>query len=197
MNLAEQYERLCRDTSSDIWQHLPTFVETVGSLDAHTVIELGVRAGISTIAWLHALENRGRLWSVDGAPPCEDTDGTDLLGPYLNKDRNQSILDHWTFIKGWDNEPTVRMELPSSADIIFVDTNHTYEMTMDELENYWPRVRPGGQMLFHDTNIETTGNATTPQPLYPVRTAIEEYCSEHSLNASFVDYSCGLGSVYI
>jgi hypothetical protein len=28
--------------------------------------------------------------------------------------------------------------------------------------------------------LETTGNAVTPQPPYPVRTAIEEFCGRYS-----------------
>lgn len=67
MNLADEYARLCQ-TPSDIYLHLGTFVGLVEHLDATHVIELGTRSGVSTIAWLYALEGRGRLTSVDFDP---------------------------------------------------------------------------------------------------------------------------------
>lgn len=201
VSLREQYENLCADTTSDIYQHLPTFFAAATENDAYwppNIVELGVRAGCSTIAWLFSVDyNGGHLWSVDGAPPCLDDDGTDLLGQYMTPDRSKSTHPYWTFIKGWDNEEWVLNLLPEEIDILFVDTNHTYEMTTYELETFVPRVRPGGVLFFHDTNIETTGNATTPQPRYPVWMAIEDYCSEHQLRRSYVDYSMGLGTVYV
>lgn len=198
VSLQEQYDRLCKNTCSDIYEHLPTFLATAAKHRPPEIIELGVRAGCSTIAWLHAVDQfGGHLWSVDGASPCRDDDDTDLLGPYMTLDRDYSNLQNWTFIKGWDSEDWVLSSLPNQVDIVFVDTNHTYEMTTYELENFVPRVRPGGLLLFHDTNIEVTGNATTPQPRYPVWMAIEDYCSEHQLRRSYVDYSMGLGTIYV
>lgn len=199
MNLDDQFDRLCHDTTSDIYEFLPIFYREVGMANSAVpvIIELGVRAGVSTIAWLFGIERfGGHLFSVDGAPPCLDTDGSDLLGQYMNEKRDLSVRPFWTFIKGWDNEQWVLDSLPAAAHIIFVDTNHTYEMTMDELETYYPRVIPGGCMLFHDTNIVETGNASTPQPPYPVKTAVQEFASAHNLTATFIDERCGLGRIF-
>lgn len=198
VSLCDQYTHLCGNETSDIYEYLPLFFNAAVALPSPTIIELGVRAGCSTIAWLYAVERvGGHLWSVDGAPPCLDDDGTDLLGQYLDEERSESTLDAWTFLKGWDDEQWVLDALPHKAHIVFVDTNHTYEMTMAELEAYYPRVYSGGSMFFHDTNIIETGNATTPQPPYPVKTAIQEFCAAHNLSAHFIDDRCGLGRIFV
>ena len=63
MTLAELYAEQCA-TPSDIYLHLPRFVEMVELLDASHVIELGTRTGVSTIAWLHALERTGGRYGL-------------------------------------------------------------------------------------------------------------------------------------
>ncbi len=113
MNLAERYAEVCR-RPYDIVEHLPTFVQMVRDLEATRVIELGVRAGVSTIAWLYALQGVGHLWSVDGAPPVCDEFGNDLLGDLMDPcSRSTSRAEGWTFFLGWDNEPDILAELPT------------------------------------------------------------------------------------
>lgn len=190
--LAERYARLCAEPS-DIYEHLPTFVQAVSDLNATKVIELGVRYGVSTIAWLYALEGRGRLWSVDCsfpvAAPGSDVNLLDPQGPL-------GVIPWWVFVLGYDDWPEVLAALPEQADLIFVDTQHTFEQTKLELELYYPRVRPGGRILLHDTAIPTTGNATTPQPPYPVRTAIEQFCAERGLRWENRTNCSGLGIIF-
>jgi hypothetical protein len=197
--LAEQYKRLCQNTLSDIYEYLPTFLEAAGHYERPTIVELGVRAGVSTIAWLYAVEKYdGWLHSVDGAPPCLDDDGTDLLGQYMyGVESKASIHPQWTFLQGWDNEMWVQACLPQECNILFIDTNHTYEMTTAELETYYPMVCSGGRIFLHDTNIETTGNAVTAQPLFPVRTAMEHFCAAKKLDYGLVEQRCGLGTIYV
>src|SRR5690606_8392354 len=81
------YEHLC-EQPSDIREHLPTLHDLAVKLDAETVIELGVRTGVPTVAWLAALQQTGgTLWAVDATsgPPmitahqqCRFIQGDDL-----------------------------------------------------------------------------------------------------------------------
>lgn len=177
MSLADDFARVCA-TPSDIQSHLPRFVEMVDDLDATHVIELGTRTGVSTIAWLYALERRGRLTSVDLDPQPP-------IGEY----------DHWTFIQGDDLAPGVlaRME---PADIVFLDTSHWYENTVAELEAYLPFVRPGGRIVCHDTQLRRP-EGSPPRPLFPVRTAIKQFVEKHKFEwFEYLD-SWGLGVIEI
>lgn len=198
--LQRRYEILCR-TPSDIHEHLPTFVQACEELDASKVIELGVRYGVSTIAWLYGTHGRGNLWSVDcsfpvPANPASEVglDNVNLLDPQ----GPLGVQEHWQFLLGYDTWPSILASLPQEdVDIIFLDTNHVYEETLHELDLYIPRIRSGGRMYLHDTAIEVTGNATTPQPPFPVRTAMEEFCAEHDLKFDNNPRCSGLGTIYI
>ena len=197
--LQQRYEALCRD-SVDMHEHMPTFLAAVGDLDAKVVIELGVRYGHSTIAWLYALQGRGHLWSVDCSFPVPanpqsqfEFDRVNLLDPQ----GPLGVCDHWSFLLGYDTWPQILDMLPKEdVDIVFLDTNHVYEETLVELDLYYPRVRAGGRIYLHDTAIETTGNATTPQPPYPVLTAMTEFCDERGLNFNNNPACFGLGTIY-
>ncbi len=177
MTLAAEYERV-RLTPSDIFLHLPRFVELVEELDATHVIELGTRSGVSTIAWLYALEGRGTLTSVDidPAPP---------IGEH----------PHWTFVQGDDLSMKV-LERLKPADIVFIDTSHLYDHTIVELNTYLDLVKPGGRIVCHDTNLRRPEGSPS-RPLFPVRTAILEFVAIHGLHWTENPECNGLGEIEI
>jgi cephalosporin hydroxylase len=178
VTLEQEYLRLCSEPS-DIFQHLPTFVDLVVELDAQHVIELGTRTGVSTIAWLYGLEQTGgRLTSVD-----------------LDERPDIGDHDHWRFIQGGDLDLTVIGEL-EPADIVFIDTSHTYRQTLAELNLYRWLTSPGGLMVLHDTELRIPMGAPM-RPLYPVKTAIQEFCDEHNFEWSNHTNNNGLGIVRV
>lgn len=191
--LTQRYHELCAEPS-DINEHLPTFVQAVEDLDATRVVELGVRYGVSTIAWLYALEGRGHLWACDCSFPVHApnsyVNNLDPQGPL-------GVRPHWTFLLGDVHTMKLQECLPKEIDILFIDTNHTYEGTHLELSMYAGMVRSGGRIYLHDTALETTGNATTPQPPFPVRTAVAEFCERNEWSWEHVLNCSGLGTIYV
>jgi predicted O-methyltransferase YrrM len=179
VRLEEQYTRLCSEPS-DIYQHLPTFVDLVDELRAKHVVELGTRTGVSTVAWLYGLERTGgRLTSVD-------IDAKPAIGEF----------DHWTFIQGDDLDPDVVAQLPDEVDVVFIDTSHLYEQTLRELYLYRWLVRPGGVIVCHDTELPQPEGAA-PRPRFPVKTAIQEFVAETGFEWVNVPYCWGLGIIRI
>lgn len=177
MLLTAEYDRVC-GTISDIYLHLPRFVDMVSELDAQHVIELGTRSGVSTVAWLHGLSKTGgRLTSVDIDP-----------GPELE-------ADNWTFIQGDDLDPVVVSTL-EPADVVFIDTSHHYDQTVRELNVYRWLVKPGGRIVCHDTQLRQPIGAP-PRPLYPVRTAIEEFTAEQGFKWTEHPECWGLGIIEV
>lgn len=193
--LTKRYHDLCQPSplTLDMYEHLPTFVSAVKEVDAEVVIELGVRYGVSTIGWLYGLQGQGKLWSVDCSFPIPMTDEYENL---LDPQGPLGVVDYWTFILGYDTWGSVLDALPKEADIVFIDTNHVYEETLLELDLYYPRVREGGRIFLHDTALEVTGNATTPQPPYPVKTAAIEFCEQRGLRFEDNPNCFGLGTIY-
>lgn len=177
-DLSVRYEYLC-ETPSDIYQHLPTFVSLVERLNASHVVELGTRTGVSTIAWLWGLQaTGGRLTSVDIDPRPD-------IGHW----------GRWTFIQGDDLDPDVYSRL-DPADIVFIDTSHIYEHTLSELHLYRWLVKPGGVIVCHDTELPHPIGAP-PKPVYPVRTAIEQFCAETGLTWTNDPRCWGLGIIEV
>lgn len=171
------YERN-RNTASDIFEHLDYFVELCTELQAQSVIELGVRGGVSTSAWLYGLEHSdGHLWSVD----------------IVDQPAIESV--RWTFVKGSDTDPAVLVQLPVSVDVVFVDTSHRYEHTLEELNLYLPRVRSGGRIVLHDTEVESPD--FTNEHEFPVKRAVELFCSANGLNWSNRENNNGLATVEV
>lgn len=160
--LTNLYRRLCR-TPSDVHEHLPVFADLVAQLNAQHVIELGTRSGVSTVAWLHALaDTGGRLTSVD-------IDVQPAIGDW----------PHWTFIQSDDTDPDLIGSL-EPAEIVFIDTTHRYQHTLDELRLYLPLVKPGGVMVCHDTELETP-TEFPGDTNYPVKRAVEAFTAETGL----------------
>lgn len=162
MSLAERYAELCA-TPSDIYLHLPKMVALVEELNAQHVIELGSRTGVSTVAWLYALESTGgRLTSVD-------LDARPPIGDWPN----------WRHIVGDDCDPSVLAQL-EPADIIFVDSSHHYNHTRRELNLYRWLVKSGGVICLHDTELPYPEGTAPPQdPSFPVKKAVREFVAEN------------------
>jgi len=176
-DLQTLYRQAC-NTRSDINEHLPFFVDLCQELAATKVIELGTRGGCSTVAWLYGLHCQGHLWSVDidPAPPFD--------------------LDGWTFVQGDDLRLETVQQLPNDADIVFIDTSHAYQHTLSELNIYRWRVRPGGRMVLHDTEVcQPLGIGR--QPPFPVKRAIERFCADEGLEWVNFPFNNGLGCIEI
>lgn len=172
-----RYADACR-TPSDVWEHLPVFVQLVEQTHATKVIELGTRGAVSTVAWLYGLDlTDGHLWSVDidVAPPLP--------------------TDRWTFIQGDDLDPAVVQQLPDDADIVFIDTSHMYADTLAELNVYRWHVRAGGKIVLHDTELPTPIGWTRDQPRYPVKAAVEQFCGDETLTVKYLPNNFGLGII--
>lgn len=176
------YEHLCSQPS-DINEHLPTLHDLAVKLGAKTIIELGVRTGVSSVAWLTALQQTGgHLWCVDVAP-----------APPMVTSHQQC-----TFVSGEDLSADVLDQLPEQADIVFVDTDHRYDLTKAEIETYSARVRPGGCMVFHDVAVETfEHHPPGTEPPFPVRKAIDEWAERDGLQVDRYENNNGLAVVSV
>ena len=175
MNFAAEYEARCLE-NSDIRDHLPYLYEqSAGKM----VIELGVRSGNSTAAFLAA---GARVWSVDLIPPQVPVSWLDY--------------DGWTFIPGDDLAHEVRDQLPRfEVDIVFIDTSHHYRQTLDELDMYAVKLRPGGRFMMHDTELERPDGAPDVDVPFPVRRAIEDWVAETGWTVEWRPGCYGLGVI--
>lgn len=151
--LQSEYLARCQ-RPSDISMHLPVLFETVSRYEHATVIELGVRDGNSTAAFLAGVEAvDGHLWSVDIEAPRV---------PHW-----WAATGFWTLGIGDDLDRNIASALPE-CDVLFIDTSHWFDQTLAELRLYCPKVKAGGVVLLHDTEW-------CPEHEFPVARALDEF----------------------
>jgi predicted O-methyltransferase YrrM len=149
--------------SNDLYEYAVSHRDMVPHLTAlrsyakevDTIIEMGTRGGVSTWAMLDGLPRNGRLWSID-ITPCE-VPGRVYMDP------------RWTFVLGDDTDPFIQSQVPSSADLVFIDTSHEYEHTKVELE--WALSLGPKRILCHDAEWDG------------VARAVNEFCEDHHWSA--------------
>lgn len=158
MSIAEHYtERL--QWNSDIQLHLPYLHQRVIDANAQIVVELGVRSGMSTAALLAGVEQTGgHMWSVD------------IVWPKVPEEF--VLSNHWTVLVG--NDLQLAGHIPDGIDVLFIDTSHMYQQTWDELILYVPKVKPGGVVLLHDTELQSPDGGG---PDFPVATALNDWAA--------------------
>jgi predicted O-methyltransferase YrrM len=160
-----------KDPNQDMWPY-SEFLR----MNAHgNILEIGVRGGVSTAAFLLGVEkNGGHVFSVDKTDAC------------------RSLFNHpqWTFIHA-NSQDVEKVSLTMSLakapsinwttegewnlEIIFIDGAHYRSGVRADLHNYGPRVKHGGLILVHD--IFGTKNPS-PQQIaedWPTEAVGEEY----------------------
>jgi hypothetical protein len=85
---------------------------------ARTIVEFGVRGGVSTWAMLGGLSAKGVIHAVDNDP-----DVMEMTPPWVLEDPRLKL------VIGDD----LKVDLPDKADLVMIDSGHEYQQTLDEL----------------------------------------------------------------
>jgi predicted O-methyltransferase YrrM len=163
VTLLEDYTERLRDPGTqiapnDIKDEMPYLIGTASGYSGVRVLELGVRTGRSTSAFLAAAARvGGHVWSVD-------IDEPDVPHRWAQS-------GYWTFRQADDMDITPETEgWPASFHVLFIDTSHQRLHTLAELRKFVPYVAPGGVVLCHDTKL----------PGREVALALDDFCREYS-----------------
>jgi hypothetical protein len=137
--LENTYNRYCRE-STDVYEHIPVFRDL--SKQCSSVVELGLREMSSTWGFLQGLsENSGEVKSylgIDMDQPPKET---------LNLAKTLSAKNGIDFQFVQADDMNVDIE---PADLLFIDTLHTYCHLTYELEKFSPKIRKF--IMMHDTS---------------------------------------------
>ena len=136
--IKEEFERLCR-TQSDINEHLPIFFKY--AKQSSSVVEFGVRKGVSTWAWLHGLLNNdsSEKYLTDVDPFRHDN-----IETIKGIARKAGI--NYEFLQQSDLEITI-----NPTDVLFIDSWHCYGQLIRELDKHHSQIRKA--ILIHDTSL--------------------------------------------
>ncbi|GEM_PF-2122978 len=143
--------------------------ELVERFDRPVVLELGTAKGLSTCLLLSACERRsGRMVSVD-------------IQDYADVAQSPA----WQFVQADDARvEDVLAQAPhlrEGIDLVHVDSCHTYEHVTRQLMGWYPYVKAGGCLTFHDVDPAACGptgfkpSPSTYQDLQGVARAVKDF----------------------
>ncbi len=139
----EIWERAGKRT--DISDHLITlFIETLMQ-KPRLIVELGTRGGDSTFVLERAAKLcRAKFISVDIEDCAKVSKYPDWI--FVQKDDIQFAREFKSWSRTHGLEPAI--------DILFIDTSHEYNHTLQEIHSWFPWLAERGKVLFHDTNLK-------------------------------------------
>lgn len=119
--------------------------------DSRTILELGTHVGFSTYHMLKAVIGKpgARIVTVDPRPVHD----VEFFSQF------SSILTH---VNGWT--PDCLSEINGPFQLVFVDSDHTLDHTIKEMNALMCLTVPGSILLFHDLPEWQNPNNHTPHP---------------------------------
>ena len=137
MTFNDVWKLVLRDT--DISEHLLILYSLVVGSQAKTIVEIG--AGQSTYVLIAAANfNEGQFFSIDLTPKLS-SQRLFPEAPDLDKEPRYYPIEGNSLDVEWDRP----------IDFLFIDSGHSYDLTMGELKKYTPFVKEGGFIVMHDT----------------------------------------------
>jgi len=171
---------------SDINEHLPLMTILCTLMKPKTIVELGVRAGVSTQAFLAYVEanNDSRLYSYDIRDVCSESYYKNC--GILERFPKAKNFDFWNFEIGDSLKVHNKWE-DNSIDILFIDTKHKPEQLRLELESWHKKVKSNGIIIMHDVVLKKA----------KLKIGITQFQEKHpSFKYMECDYNYGLGILY-
>ncbi len=113
----------------------------------HVGVEIGVYRGTSSTVFL---DNCTFMYFIDPCVNYPENPDKDWFCPeeaFLKLLDQPRYRDRFKFIKGFSADVSEQVPL---VDFIFIDANHEYAYVKQDIELYWPKIKPGGFLCGHD-----------------------------------------------
>jgi len=163
---------------NDIRDEMPYLLGRAQQYQGLRVLEIGVRSGNSTSAFLAAASRSmggGHVWSIDKDIP-------DVPDRWAES-------GYWTFGHGFSADMTPELlGWPASYHVLFVDGDHSRAGALADLRKYVPYVARGGVVMCHDTKLLSARTFGMPRE---VALALDEFCGEYHLTARELPWKPG------
>lgn len=133
--------------------HTPFGYDLVAALRPKLLVELGTQNGLSFFTFCQAMKEQ----RIDGLCYAVDTwAGDEHTGAY--DDATFESVQSWcrdefrgiSYLMRMLFEDALKHFADESIDLLHIDGFHTYEAVSEDFRTWYPKVRPGGIILFHD-----------------------------------------------
>jgi hypothetical protein len=133
--------------------HLPFGYDLVGALRPEVIVELGTQSGLSYFCMCQSVREHGlstRTYAVDTWKGDLHTDPYDReIYDQVVAHNAEHYADFSTLLPMLFDEALEHFS-GASIDLVHIDGYHTYEAVRGDFEKWYPKVKPGGIVLFHD-----------------------------------------------
>jgi predicted O-methyltransferase YrrM len=121
------------------------------------LIELAAGKNVLEVGSFMGLSAYGMAWTARNVQ-CVDTFRANTAGQFQMDTLTtlaafDAAVARFTNVKrfiGSSAEAATSVDVHGQFDFVFLDAMHTYEDVKSDIERWWPRVRNGGTMAFHD-----------------------------------------------
>jgi len=161
-------------SNNDICHHFDNIFYEVASHKPKVILELGVRKGESTFVFNKIQKTLNNTFISVDIEDCSNVIN-DPDWRFIKEDSIKFLKNFTSWSKSNINS--------SKPDIIFIDTSHLYEETLQEIKFSAEIISDNGAIIFHDTNhnhltfLENNiiYNKFNYAPQHGVKLAIEDY----------------------
>lgn len=133
--------------------HMPFGYDLVAALRPKLLVELGTHKGLSFFTFCQAMKEQ----SIDGTCYGVDTFEGDVHTDKYDESVFNAVQGHARanyhgvayLMRMLFNDALAHFS-SQSIDLLHIDGLHTYEAVNEDFRNWYPKVKPGGVILFHD-----------------------------------------------
>ncbi|EAA3799238.1 class I SAM-dependent methyltransferase [Salmonella enterica subsp. enterica] len=133
--------------------HLPFGYDLVAAIRPKMLVELGTHKGLSYFTFCQSMKENeidGLCYAVDTFEGDEHTDKYDESVFNAVNGHNRQNYHGFSYLMRMFFNDALRHFNEDSIDLLHIDGFHTYEAVSEDFASWYPKVRPGGIILFHD-----------------------------------------------
>ena len=134
--------------------HIPFARDLIDWLRPGVLVELGTHLGESYFAFCQAIVESGTKTEAYAVDTWEGDAHTGAYGDEVFRDVESHNAEHYRafshLLRMTFDEAASQFE-NDSIDLLHIDGLHTYEAVSHDFETWWPKVRPSGIVLLHDS----------------------------------------------
>lgn len=166
-----------KDTMLNNFENRIVMLEYINSKFTNGVgAEIGVAAGHFSKQILATWTNCREFYCIDLWEQQQTgyVDGCNLSNEKQNATYQQILLDfaeypHVKIIKNWSHE-AVKNFSDEYFDFIYIDANHSYKASLEDMKMWYPKIKKGGILAGHDY-------FDGPEESYGVKKAADEFAA--------------------
>lgn len=133
--------------------HLPFAYDLVTAIRPKLLVELGTHKGLSYFTFCQAIKESeidALCYAVDTFEGDEHTDKYDESVFNMVNDHNRQNYHGFSYLMRMFFQDALRHFSEDTIELLHIDGFHTYEAVSEDFASWYPKVKPGGIILFHD-----------------------------------------------